>query len=192
MANITKRKDGYYIRVFVGRDVNGKQLFKSKTYPPAPGMTAKQIEKEVNRQATLFEESVTSGQYYDPSVTFAEFAEKWLSSYGKTQLRATTYRNYRDRLQRINEAFGHIKIGKLQPHHLISFYENLAEEGVKQNGRYRGKENKITELLKKNQRSLYQYAEGTETIRTNFSAGCYRPTMENVMEIAKRNNLVYN
>lgn len=150
MANITKRKDGYYIRVFVGRDLNGKQIYRSRTYTPEPGMTARQIEKEVNRQATLFEEAVTSGQYYDPTVTFAEFAEKWLSSYGKTQLRATTYRNYRDRLQRINEAFGHIKIGKLQPHHLISFYENLAEEGVKQNGRYRGKENKITELLKEN------------------------------------------
>lgn len=147
MATITKRGDGYRIRVFVGRDVNGKQIYKSKTYTPEAGMTPKQIEKEVNRQAMLFEEQVTTGQYFDPSVTFAVFAEKWLESYGKTQLRQTTFRNYKERLERILEAMGHIKLCKLQPHHLISFYENLAEEGVKQNVRYQSKA-KLEELLK--------------------------------------------
>lgn len=159
MANITKRKDGYYIRVFVGRDVNGKQLYKSKTYTPAPGMTAKQIEKEVNRQATLFEEQVTSGQYFDPTVTFAEFAEKWFTSYGKTQLRPSTYLNYQQRMERINAAFGHIKLCKLQPHHLISFYQNLAEDGVKQNGRYRAKATKIPELLKERKLTREAFAQ---------------------------------
>ena len=102
MANITKRGDTYRIRVYVGRDVNGKQVFRNKTYTPAPGMTPKQLEKELIRQATLFEEAVTTGQYFDPSVTFAAFAEKWLESYGKTQLRATTFRNYKDRVAVIN------------------------------------------------------------------------------------------
>lgn len=31
-----------------------------------------------------------------------------------------------------------------------------------------------------------------KTYERIFSAACYRPTMENVMEIAKRNNLAYN
>ncbi len=161
MATVTQRGNGYRIRVFVGRDVNGKQIYKSKTYTPAPGMTPKQIEKEVNRQATLFEEQVTTGQYFDPSVTFAQFAEKWLESYGKTQLRATTFRNYKERLERINAAMGHIKLCKLQPHHLISFYENLAEEGIKQNARYRSKE-KLGELLREKSLTREAFAAAAE------------------------------
>ena len=45
MANITKRKNSYSIRVSCGYDVNGKQIFQSMTWTPAEGMTAKQIEK---------------------------------------------------------------------------------------------------------------------------------------------------
>ncbi len=33
----------------------GKQVRRTMTYTPEPGMTAKQIEKEVQRQAILFD-----------------------------------------------------------------------------------------------------------------------------------------
>lgn len=36
-------------------------------------------------------------------------------------------------MPRINTAIGHIRLDKLQPHHLMEFYNNLTEEGVKQN-----------------------------------------------------------
>ena len=39
-------------------------------------------------------------------------------------------------LKRILPAIGHIKLGKLQPHHLIQFYNNLDEEGVRLDGRF--------------------------------------------------------
>ena len=50
MANITKRVGknetiSYRIRVFAGVDLNGKQIFRSKTFVPDKGMTARQIEK---------------------------------------------------------------------------------------------------------------------------------------------------
>ena len=56
MATITKRGDTYRIRASCGYDVSGKQVIKSMTYKPQDGMSEKQIEKEVNRQAVLFEE----------------------------------------------------------------------------------------------------------------------------------------
>lgn len=78
MANIRprKNKDGeiisYEIRVFKGRDENGKQLKPYvMTYKPAPGMTAKQIEKELNRQAVTFEEQCRQGYSLDNRQTFA-------------------------------------------------------------------------------------------------------------------------
>ena len=60
MASILKRKDNYFIMVSCGYDVNGKQIRRTMTYTPDEGMTEKQIEKEVKRQAVLFEEAQTS------------------------------------------------------------------------------------------------------------------------------------
>ena len=58
MANITPRTDkrgniiSYQIRVFRGRDASGKRLKDyMMTWKPAPGMTKRQIEKELIRQA---------------------------------------------------------------------------------------------------------------------------------------------
>ncbi len=67
MANITPRqnKDGslsYLIRVYIDETGTGHQLTKSMTWRPDPGMKPSAAEKELNRQATLFEEKVKSGQ----------------------------------------------------------------------------------------------------------------------------------
>ncbi len=40
----------------------GQQVRRTMTYTPDEGMTAKQIEKEVQRQAILFEEKCKTGQ----------------------------------------------------------------------------------------------------------------------------------
>lgn len=82
MANITprKNKDGvitsYTIRVYHGYDGAGKRLKPyTMSWKPAPGMTAKQIEKELNRQAVQFEEQCRAGYALDNRQTFAEYAE---------------------------------------------------------------------------------------------------------------------
>lgn len=51
MATIKKRGDSYSIRVSCGYNSKGKQMIQSMTWKPEPGMTSKQIDKEVNRQA---------------------------------------------------------------------------------------------------------------------------------------------
>ena len=63
MANIKprKNKDGkitsYQIRVYKGRDENGKQLTPyTMTWKPNPTKSDKQNEKEVKKQAIQFEE----------------------------------------------------------------------------------------------------------------------------------------
>ena len=58
MANITKRGASYRIRCSCGYGPSGNQVMKSMTWTPDPKMTAKQIEKELNRQAVLFEEKM--------------------------------------------------------------------------------------------------------------------------------------
>ena len=136
MATITKRNETYRITVSTGYDCTGKQIRRSMTWKPAPGMTKKQIEKEVNRQALLFEERVKNGIYLDGSIRFFEFAEKWFKDYAEKQLRATTLERYKSMLPRTNMAIGHLHLEKIQPHHLIAFYNNLAEEGMRKDIKY--------------------------------------------------------
>ena len=57
MASIEKRGTSFRIKVSCGYRADGKQVFQRMTWTPDPKMTAKQIEKEVQRQAVLFEEA---------------------------------------------------------------------------------------------------------------------------------------
>ena len=133
MATIKKCDNGaYLIRVFCGYDLQGKQIEKSMTWKPDPDMTPRQIEKELQRQATLFEDRVKSGLFVDGNVRFADFAEKWLSLH-ENNLAPKTLKRYNDILNRAFAAIGHIRLEKLQALHLQEFYKNLAEDGVNKN-----------------------------------------------------------
>lgn len=129
MATIQKRGETYRIRASAGYDGTGKQIMKSMTYKPTPGMTPKQVEKEVNRQATLFDEQVQSGHYLSGNFKFKEFTEQWFNDYAKDHLRDRTYYRYKELTERTYQALGHIRLDRLQPHHLLEFYAQLAEPG---------------------------------------------------------------
>lgn len=86
MPNITKRKNkageviSYRIRVARGYDSEGNKLKPYEmTWKPSPSMTAKQAEKEAQRQALLFEEQCKTGLSGDASrITLAEFVPVYL------------------------------------------------------------------------------------------------------------------
>lgn len=136
MATIQKRNNSYLISVSCGYDNTGKQIRRTMTYKPEPNMTAKQIEKEVQRQAVLFEEKCRSGNILNGSVKFAAFSEMWLDDH-KRQLRPKTYSRYKAMLPRINAAIGHLRLDRIQPLHLRKFYDNLAESGVRADIKYK-------------------------------------------------------
>lgn len=99
-------------------------------------MTKRQIEKELDRQAVMFEERVRSGQVLSGSIKFADFAEQWIKEYAQKQLRAKTVAQYQALLPRINAAIGHLRLDRIQPYHLISFYNDLSEDGVRKDTKY--------------------------------------------------------
>lgn len=136
MAQITKRtgkngKTSYLIRVSDGYGVDGKQRKKAMTWTPPEGMTPKKIEKQLQIEALKFEEAVSAGAVQDGSIRFQTFAEKWLNEYAKKQLKIKTWTEYEKRLDRINQAIGHIKLRDLKTGHLNTFYANLQEEGMR-------------------------------------------------------------
>lgn len=137
MATIKKRNNNsYQITVSCGYDINGKQIRRTMTYTPAEGMTTRQIEKELKRQSVLFEEHCAQGLVMDGRVKFADFAAEWMK-HKKAELRPKTYATYENLLPRINVAIGHMRIDRIQPQHLLSFYENLAEGGVRMDTKYK-------------------------------------------------------
>ena len=137
MAAVQQRGGSYRITVSCGYDMEGRQIRKSMTWTPPAGMTAKQVEKELERQKVLFEERCRTGQTMDASIRFAEFAEKWFAEYAEKQLRPKTVARYRSMMPRINAAIGHVRLERLQPHHLLAFYNNLQEPGTRLDSKYR-------------------------------------------------------
>lgn len=139
MASIEKRSENSYrITVSAGYNSDGKQIKKQKTIKLDSKLTEKQKEKELERQAILFQEEVERGTYLDADkLTFGQFTEKWLKDYAEPNLAPKTLYRYKELLDtRIIPALGHIKLSKLQPPHLTSFYNNLREDGIRTDGKY--------------------------------------------------------
>ena len=115
----------YYIRAYDGRDTDGKQIEKVMTWKPAKNMSEKQIEKELERQKVLFDEKVKKGLVLDGNTRFADYAERWLDNNKPPQLAPKTYDVYKYLLVNITKAIGHIRLEKLQSHHLQQLYNQL-------------------------------------------------------------------
>lgn len=93
MATIKKREGktgvSYLIRVSSGYDVSENQVVHSMTWRPDPGMKPKQIEKELQRQAVLFEDQC-AGRGANSSIKFEAFARQWFQEYAEPNLRIRT------------------------------------------------------------------------------------------------------
>ena len=61
----------------------------------------------------------------DGSIKFSEFSKTWLQEYAIKQLRATTVFTYETMLEKRNEIIGHLRVDKIQPHHLLQCYDKL-------------------------------------------------------------------
>ncbi len=151
MANITKRmtKSGatYRIKVSLGYDETYKQITKSMTFKPKPGMTKRQIKAELNRQAVLFEEKtkqeyaehlrrVEMGLDDDTSLTarrvrFEPLAEEWIELMETThEMKPATIIRIKTMRERTYKAIGNIYVDVLKYRQIQKFITSLAKKGV--------------------------------------------------------------
>lgn len=131
MATIQKRGDSYRIRVSSGYDNKGKQIIQTSTWKPIPGMTDKQIEKELNRITVEFESKVNDGDYMNESkMRLADFCPKYLEIV-KDKLSPTTHSYYQRIIKDfIIPALGHIKLKDIKPLHVQMFIKNLSADDL--------------------------------------------------------------
>ena len=137
MASIRQRGiNSWQITVSSGYN-KGTKLTKQKTVKRPEGMTDKQWEKELDSLAHEFEREVEHGTYHDPSkYTLSDFAKKWLEERGKDLENKTRYRYESMLNERVAEVIGHLKLDQVKPLHLLDFYSNLAEAGIREDTKY--------------------------------------------------------
>lgn len=129
MATIRRRPNGTYeIKVSCGYGVDGKQRNQYKSYKPEPGMTKRQIEKVMQRQAILFEEDCKRGQI-TAAVKFETFAEQWFEEYAKVNLRPTSYARMKQLTKRVYPAIGHKRLDKITARDIQKFITDMLTNG---------------------------------------------------------------
>lgn len=128
MPTIRKRNNSYQITVSCGYDIKGKQIRRTMTYTPEKGMTARQIEKEVQRQAVLFEEQCQNGTApTDGKIKLADFVPIYLEN-AKHRLSPIVYEKYSRMLDIcIIPMLGHLKLKDIKPIHIQRFVDSLQD-----------------------------------------------------------------
>ena len=144
MANVTRRanKDGttsYRVKVSAGLGADGRYVYRSATFTPPTKLTARQTEKAVQEFARDFEQRVQRGLFSETDLTVDGLAQKWLTEFCEPNLKPHTTEDYKKLLPRVSAAIGHIKLSKLQPGHIQEFYKQLAQPGIREDGRYKAK-----------------------------------------------------
>lgn len=141
MAEITKRErnDGspsYVIRVYCGRTQEDKVVTKTKTVRPPSGRSEKKAQKWVQEQAMLFEQKVKNGLVVDTDMLLDDLIDRWFEEYAEKQLKAKTVYDYKRMRPRISAAMGHLKVSQIKPFHLMAFYDNMEETGIRNDSTY--------------------------------------------------------
>lgn len=133
MASITPRKNkngdiiSYRIRVSRGYDRKGNKLKPYElTYKPSKTMTARQIEKELQKTAIDFEEKCLHGiAGTAQKLTVEEYAPIYLEAKSKS-MSPTTLNFYEKALQnKILPALGNLKINQVKSAHIQAFINQL-------------------------------------------------------------------
>ena len=139
MANIQRRGkngDRFLIRVTMGTDVSGKQIIKSMTWKPDRPYTEKQLLKEAERQAALFEEGLKSGTASaDGNIKLIDFIPTYLEDM-QEELSPNSMSAYMRVIDNfIVPALGHLKLKEIKPTHIQKFVNLLSTGDYRMDGK---------------------------------------------------------
>lgn len=131
MATVQKRGESYRITVSAGYDAKGRQVRHTMTWKPSPGMTQRQVEKELERQAVLFEEQCQGG-VTGCAMKFEPFARQWFVADAQQRLRPRTLDELHKLEPRTYAALGHLRVDRITPLHIQAFISQLQQPGMNQ------------------------------------------------------------
>lgn len=125
-----KHGTAYKITVTLGRDALDRQIRHYKTWKPDKPMTARELNRELQRVATEFEQDLMSGFQADNKQTFAEYAAYCYTIREQRGDKPQTLARVRRQTARINEYIGQIPLQEIRPKHLTELYKKFSEPGA--------------------------------------------------------------
>lgn len=125
-------KNSFRLTVSCGFDGAGNRIVHRKTVKVKGKSEEKQLE-EAQKELVKFTVEIEEGQHYGSSkMKLSAFVEQFLDKYGKEHLAPKTLTRYKDILQgRVVPALGHHRLVDLRPMHLLDFYNDLQQNGIR-------------------------------------------------------------
>lgn len=113
----------YLIRVYLGRDANGKRKYLNKTINGTKRQAQDHLAKLLHQRAT--------GDLYEPSrKALAEYLDEWLAAI-RPSIRERTHQDYAGIAERyLKPALGDVPLAELSPPRIQTFYNELSERGL--------------------------------------------------------------
>ena len=127
----TKSGLSFKITVSCGYDERYRKRCHYKTWKAPETWSELHAEREAQKVAFEFENSIKLGFQPDNNKTFAEYAEYVIDLKEHTGTKHSTIELYKHLCERIIPAIGHIKLTDLRPQHLNRLYIDLLQNCTK-------------------------------------------------------------
>lgn len=125
-GQIIKRGDKtWVVRIFTGRDANGKRSYQNKTIKG----NKKDAEAYLSKTLT----AISTGMFVDTSpLTVDEYLDRWLQTAAKPRLRAHTFVHYAELLTRyVRPAIGKKRLSDVRPLDIQALYSHMTAPKLK-------------------------------------------------------------
>lgn len=125
-GQIIKRGDKtWVVRIFTGRDANGKRVYVNKTIKG----NKKDAETYLSKTLT----AMSTGTFVERSpLTVDEYLDRWLQTAAKPRLRAHTFVHYKELLARyVRPAIGKKRLSDLRPFDIQALYSHMTAPKLK-------------------------------------------------------------
>ncbi|HEY6803394.1 MAG TPA: tyrosine-type recombinase/integrase [Pyrinomonadaceae bacterium] len=121
---IKRGEKNYIVRIFQGRDGNGKRHYLNKT------IRGTKKEADAYLAKTLTE--ISAGTFVEASDdSLSDYLDRWLESAAKPGLRENTFREYKGLIERyIKPNIGKLRLADLRPLKIQEFYGSLTDQGL--------------------------------------------------------------
>lgn len=167
-----KNSVSYKITVHCGYDQEYRKIRHYKTWRVPDGWSVKRADKEAQKIALEFEQSLSQGYLLDNRQTFREYAEYVIDLKEQAGLKHNTVRLYRFLLERITPTIGHMKLVDIRPQHLNALYQSLQQKGVRYTSRKVHTKVDLGTLLQAKQLSRASLAETAGISHTTVTSAC--------------------
>jgi integrase len=121
---IPRGEDTWLVRIFTGRDGNGKRRYLNKT------VRGKKKDAQDYLSNTLV--AISTGTFVEPSpMTLNGYLDRWLEGAAKARVSERTYRDYEWLLKcRVRDKLGSEKLSDIRPLNIQTLYTAMQKQGL--------------------------------------------------------------